>query len=251
MLKHSKHILPILILLSISLITAENEEYIFPSQSELAYLLLQEPAEPQDTENKSPASKFRQSDNYIAIKKGRNMAIAGTILFFSGVAVEWPLYYPWAREVNKKSLEADDPDSIDMEETLLLLAASIPIGALEISGPLLACTGAAKSTKAMRLSGLTKARSTHAWKPYIIGWVLGGVGTIFGFVGGLAGDMDIVDVGTGFSAAQHVAWSVATIWSLVESVKNYKTATSTGVNVSLIPYGSVSGGGGFAVNINF
>ena len=179
------------------------------------------------------------------------MAIAGTILFFTGVAVEWPIIYPWAREVNKESMKTDDPDSIDLEESLLLLAASFPVGAMEIAGPLFACIGATKSTKAMRLSGLTKARSTHAWKPYIIGWVLGGAGTIIGFAGGLAGDMNIVDVGTGFSAAQDVAWGVATIWALIESVKNYKTATATGVNISLIPYGSVNGGGGFALSVNF
>ena len=123
---------------------------------------------------------------------------------------------------------------------------------MEIAGPLLACLGATKSTKAMRLTGLTKARATHAWKTYIIGWVLGGAGAIIGFAGGLAGDMNIVDVGTGFSAAQDVAWSVATIWALIESVKNYKTATSAGSNnISFIPYGFVNDGGGFALFVNF
>lgn len=252
MLKHSKLILPILVLLSISLITAGNEEYKFPSRSEFAYLLLQESAETQGVENTNPVPDFRQSESYLAMRKGRNMAIAGTILFFSGIAVEWPLIYPWARELNEESMKIDDPDSVDMEGTLALLAASAPVGAIEIAGPLLACIGATKSTNALRLTGLTKARSTHAWKPYIIGWVLGGAATIVGFVGGLAGDMDIVDVGTGFSAAQDVAWGVATVWALIESVKNYKTATSADNNtISFIPYGSSNGGGGFALRVNF
>ena len=250
MSKHPYYIIPILILFSINLIAAENEINKFPSPSELAYLLTQ-PAESKDTENAKPASNFRRSENFIAIKKGRNMAIAGTILFFTGVAIEWPLIYPWAREVNKKSLETENEDSIDLEESLLLLAASFPVGALEIAGPLVACIGAAKSTNRMRLSGLTKARKTNVWKPYIIGWVLGGAGTIIGFAGGIAKDQSIIDVGTGFSIGQDVAWGVATIWALVESVKNYKTATSTGRNISFVPFGSVNGGGGFAVSVNF
>ena len=179
MSKNSNYIISLFILLSISLIAAENEINKFPSPSEFAYLLTQA-AESQDMENTKSASNFRQSENFLAMKKGRNMAIAGTILFFSGVAVEWPLIYPWARELSKESMEIEDPDSIDTEGTLLLLAASVPIGAMEIAGPLLTCIGATKSTKAMRLMGLTKARSTHAWKPYIIGWVLGGEKSEYG-----------------------------------------------------------------------
>ncbi len=249
--KHSYYFMSIFLLLSINLLVAENEINKFPSPSKLAYLLTQ-PVESQNMGNTKPASNFRKNENYMAMKKGRNMAIAGTILFFSGVAIEWPLLYPWAREVNKKVMETDNPDSIDTEESLLLLAASIPIGAMEIAGPLIACIGAAKSTNALRLAGLTKSRSTHVWKPYIVGWVLGGAGTIIGFAGGLAGDQGIIDVGTGFSIGQDVAWSVATIWALIESVKNYKTAASTtGSNIRFIPYGSVNGAGGFALCVDF
>ena len=243
-------IIPILVLFSINYLAAENEINKFPSPGELAYLLTQQ-IESEDTENTKPASNFRRNENYMAMKKGRNMAIAGTILFFSGVAIEWPLLYPWAREVNKKSLETDDPDSIDTEESLLLLAASVPIGALEISGSLVACIGAAKSTNALRLVGLTRSRSTHVWKPYIAGWVLGGAGAIIGLVGGLAKDQGIIDVGTGFGVGQDVAWGVATIWALIESVKNYKSANSIISNVSIIPYCAVNGTGGCNLCVSF
>ena len=250
MSKHSYYIIPILILLSINSIAAGNEINKFPDPSEFAYLLTQS-FESGNTESVNPASNFRANENYMVMKKGRNMAIAGTILFFSGAAIEWPLIYPWAREINEKAMETDDPDSLDMDESLQLLAASVPIAALEISGPLLACIGATKSTKALRLTGLTKSRTTHAWKPYIIGWVFGGVGGIMGFIGGLSKDQKIVNAGTGFGVCQDVAWGVATIWALIESAKNYKSASSIISNISIIPYCSVNGTGGCNLCVSF
>jgi hypothetical protein len=249
MTKYIIHVSLLILLVSITLPFAQNGKSRFPVPDRFVLLSTETP----EPEQKTPSVNIQQNSNLMTIKKGRNMAIAGTILYFTGVAVEWPVYYPWAKEISDKAKETDDPGSEDFGDAFLVLLATIPIGALEISGPLIACIGAHKSRRAQRLTGLTKSRKTNVWKPYIIGWILAGVGAGIGAIGGLAEDERIENVGTGFGIGSEVAWSVATIWALVETSKTYKSVSSESSSVSIVPYYSKSGNGtgGIALNVSF
>jgi hypothetical protein len=234
--------------------TAQKVELNIDNQTMLSYALAQS-SQTGNMENSTPTLNVGQGNHFTAIKKGRNMGIIGTALFFSGVALEWSVLYPMAQEVKEENDKYGDTDSIDVIDNLKVFALSIVVATMKISGPLTTCIGAHKSKRALRLAGFTKERKTHVWKPYIIGCALGGTAFLLNVIGMTNEDQTTLDVGTGFSIGQDVAWSVATIWALVETVKNYKAFSASnntgGADVSVVPYATLDGGGGVAFSCNF
>jgi len=78
------------------------------------------------------------------INSVRNEAIAGSVMFFSGMALEWGVLTSWSMRFNEHLEAQDTVTAKDGEESRMMLIASIPIGVLQIGGASIACAGASR-----------------------------------------------------------------------------------------------------------
>jgi len=131
-----------------------------------------------------------------------------------------------------------------------MLIVSLPVSALKVAGPSLSCASASRIYHEYKVSYDYLIRDIHVWKPYITGWVLGGLGGVFGFVGGSVQSKEFINIGMGLSIGRDIAWGVATIWSVVYAIRKRSNVKERTSKVSLIPL-SGTNSEGVAIIIRF
>ena len=185
------------------------------------------------------------------IKRGQNRAIAGTVLFFGALAIDYGVMTPWANAVaNKFSNSKTHDDSANAaSEALLVLVADVPIGVLRTIGPTIACAGASRAYGAYRDGVDHSIPDILVWKPYIAGWVLGAIGGVCSTLGGLSQSKEVTTVGAVLSLGQEITWGWATIWSLVYSSKKMSMMHDKGFVI--FPTTSPGGSSGFSMMLDY
>jgi hypothetical protein len=185
------------------------------------------------------------------IKRGQNLAIAGTTLFFSAVAIEYGIMVPWANAIaNRFNSSKTHDDSLSAAtDALLVLVADVPVGILRTIGPTIACAGASRAYGAYRDGIDHGIPDILVWKPYIAGWVLGAIGGLCSTLGGLAESKDVATVGSYLSLGQEITWGWATVWSLVYASTKKKQASDKGFVI--FPTTSHHGSSGFSMILDY
>jgi hypothetical protein len=198
-----------------------------------------------------PVARIASVDQAVpVIDRGRNLAVSGTVLLFSSIAVEQLVLNPWGNRVlDKYSRDTTHEDSAaSAGDMLLVVGAGLPVSVLKIVGASMACAGASRAYGAYHDGIDPSTADIHVWKPYVIGWVLGAVGTVTGFIGGLGNSPSMETIGSVFSLGRDLSWSVAAVWSVVYAGKiHHQTAEKR--RVLLIPYSDK--GCGFTLKMDY
>ncbi len=206
---------------------------------------------PIDSTKKDTQSLASLNDPFVLkTKRAKSFAITGTALYATALCIEWPIFYPWAKEIIDENLTIGDQDSMDIDKNLALQAARIPIGLLKISGPLLSTIGTINAHKSYSKMKSIKKVKKVILIPYISGWALYGIGTILGSIGSRNNNKNLINTATGFTVATDIAWTITSVYALIETIRIKKQATES-KGLSVVPYGTISGANGVAFVLTF
>jgi hypothetical protein len=138
-------------------------------------------------------------------------------VFFTGMALEWGVLTPWSLRFSRHLAAHDTLSAADAGETIDMLLASLPVGALEIVGATAACAGASRVFGISHETVNTDIPDVKVWVPYEIGWICRALGDGLGFLAGLSKNNNLSLVGSGFSLLGEASWTTSTIMSIVYS----------------------------------
>jgi hypothetical protein len=172
----------------------------------------------------------------------------GWLVFLTGAAVDWALLYPWYTNRLGQMWSDDSVESNGASNSFLGFLLTMPATAVKVAGVTAGCAGASRvNTAYVRLVD-SEEPGVHVWKPYAVGWFLGGASTVFGYVGARRERRDLVGVGTGLGIARDLAWMIAATASVGYSASRRAMAERA---LSLSPLSGPNGTNGVELTLIF